>query len=243
MHFPPVKNLCPAVSGKSTECVRGGGKADTRPLQKPPVHPLKKGDTGGAWFLSAPNEDNARRAECPPPCNSPASRRGADGSSFASYLLRGAAPNGGLSSRRSRPLRCILALTVPFAWGSFAPFLSGWHLAVFRPLRYPPHGILGHDSIIRLCVLAKPFLSYSIRQEKSTVRPMQNGCVLQDCKKPPQRRGVPLFCRKKRPAGQGEKTAGCSPGKPVRIRQRSKGRALSWKFCTRSTRRWRLWRT
>ena len=117
MHFPPVKNLCPAVSGKSTECVRGGGKADTRPLQKPPVHPLKKGDTGGAWFLSAPNEDNARRAECPPPCNSPASRRGADGSSFASYLLRGAAPNGGLSSRRSRPLRCILALTVPFAWG------------------------------------------------------------------------------------------------------------------------------
>ena len=107
----------------------------------------EKGDTGGAWILSAPNEENARRAECPPPCNSPASRRGADGSSFASYLLRGAAPNGGLSSRRSRPLRCILALTVPFAWGSFAPFLSGWHLAVFRPLRYPPHSILGHDSL------------------------------------------------------------------------------------------------
>lgn len=61
------------------------------------------------------------------------------------------------------------------------PFLLGRHLAVFRPLRYPPHSILGHDSIIRLCVLAKPFLSYSIRQEKSTVRPMQNGCVLQDC--------------------------------------------------------------
>lgn len=181
MHFPPVKNLCPAVSGKSTECVCGGGKTDTRPVQKPPVHPLKKGDTGGAWILSAPNEDNARRAECPPPCNSPASRRGADDSSFASYLLRGAAPNGGLSSRRPRPLRCILAPTVPFAWGSFAPFLSGWHLAVFRPLRYPPHSILGHDSIIRLCVLAKPSLSYSIRQEKSTVRPMQNGCVLQDC--------------------------------------------------------------
>ena len=42
MHFPPVKNLCPAVSGKSTECVCGGGKTDTRPVQKPPVHPLKK---------------------------------------------------------------------------------------------------------------------------------------------------------------------------------------------------------
>ena len=177
----------------------------------------EKGDTGGAWILSAPNEDNARRAECPPPCNSPASRRGADGSSFASYLLRGAAPNGGLSSRRPRPLRCILAPTVPFAWGSFAPFLSGWHLAVFRPLRYPPHGILGHDSIIRLCVLAKPFLSYSIRQEKSTVRPMQNGCVLQDCKKPPQRRGVPLFCRKKRciikASGTGRENRGMLPGK------------------------------
>ena len=52
----------------------------------------EKGDTGGAWILSAPNEENARRAECPPPCNSPASRRGADGSSFASYLLRGLPP-------------------------------------------------------------------------------------------------------------------------------------------------------
>ena len=130
---------------------------------------------------------------------------------------QGTAPNGGLSSRRPRPLRCILAPTVPFAWGSFAPFLSGWHLAVFRPLRYPPHSILGHDSIIRLCVLAESFLSYSIRQEKSTVRPMQNGCVLQDCKKPPQRRGVPLFCRKKRciikASGTGRENRGMLPGK------------------------------
>ena len=30
-------------------------------------------------------------------------------------------------------------------------------------------------------IWAESFLSYSIRQEKSTVRPMQNGCVLQDC--------------------------------------------------------------
>ena len=37
----------------------------------------EKGDTGGAWILSAPNVDNARRAECPPLCNSPASRPGA----------------------------------------------------------------------------------------------------------------------------------------------------------------------
>ena len=27
------------------------------------------------------------------------------------------------------------------------PFLLGRHLAVFRPLRYPPHSILGHDSL------------------------------------------------------------------------------------------------
>lgn len=110
---------------------------------------------------------------------------------------QGTAPNGGLSSRRPGPLRCILAPTVPFAWGSFAPFLSGWHLAVFRPLRYPPHSILGHDSIIRLCVLAESFLSYSIRQEKSTVRPMQNGCVLQDCKNRRSGAESPCFAGKK----------------------------------------------
>ena len=165
--FRQVNGVC--LRRRKSRYTPGAKTAGTSP---------EKGDTGGAWILSAPNEDNARRAECPPPCNSPASRRGANGSSFASYLLRGAAPNGGLSSRRPRPLRCILAPTVPFAWGSFAPFLSGWHLAVFRPLRYPPHSILGHDSIIRLCVLAESFLSYSIRQEKSTVRPMQNGCVV-----------------------------------------------------------------
>ena len=27
------------------------------------------------------------------------------------------------------------------------PFLLGRHLTVFRPLRYPPHSILGHDSL------------------------------------------------------------------------------------------------
>ena len=146
MHFPPVKNLCPAVSGESTECVCGGGKADTRPLQKPPVHPLKKGDTGGAWFLSAPNEDNARRAECPPPCNSPASRRGADGSSFASYLLGKFLPManfrpGGLAASVHPCAHSAVRVGFP------TPFLLGRHLAVFRPLRYPPHSILGHDSL------------------------------------------------------------------------------------------------
>ena len=216
MHFPPVKNLCPAVSGKSTECVCGGGKTDTRPLQKPPVHPLKKETPAAHGFCLRPTKKTPaalnvlRRAILLPRAVEPMAPR-------LHPTFSGGSPNGGLSSRRPRPLRCILAPTVPFAWGSFAPFLSGWHLAVFRPLRYPPHGILGHDSIIRLCVLAKPFLSYSIRQEKSTVRPMQNGCVLQDCKKPPQRRGVPLFCRKKRciikASGTGRENRGMLPGK------------------------------
>lgn len=44
---------------------------------------------------------------------------------------------------------------------------------------------------------------------------MQNGCVLQDCKKPPQRRGVPLFCRKKRciikASGTGRENRGDAP--------------------------------
>lgn len=56
MHFPPVKNLCPAVSGKSTECVCGGGKTDTRPLQKPPVHPLKKETPAAHGFCLRPTK-------------------------------------------------------------------------------------------------------------------------------------------------------------------------------------------
>lgn len=116
----------------------------TSAAKKPPVSP--RGSPAAHAFTRAQRRERPPRF-CPPPCNSPASRRGADGSSFASYLLRGVAPNGGLSSRRPRPLRCILAPTVPFAWGSFAPFLLGRHLAVFRPLRYPPHSILGHDSL------------------------------------------------------------------------------------------------
>lgn len=107
----------------------------------------EKGDTGGAWILSAPNEENARRAECPPPCNSPASRRGADGSSFASYLLGGVPP---------------MADFRPGSQGRFGAFLRpqcrsrGASDPV--PFRLPPdphrglcsgqpHSILGHDSL------------------------------------------------------------------------------------------------
>ena len=176
MHFPPVKYLCPAVSGKSMKCAPG--HSDERAhFRRKKAAGLPQGITGGACFHPRTTKrtpaallSSAVQFSCLAP--------------WSRWLLvcilpsQEVSPNGGLSSRRPRPLRCILAPTVPFAWGSFAPFLSGWHLAVFRPLRYPPHSILGHDSIIRLCVLAESFLSYSIRQEKSTVRPMQNGCVV-----------------------------------------------------------------
>lgn len=87
----------------------------------------EKGDTGGAWILSAPNEENARRAECPPPCNSPASRRGADGSSFASYLLGGVPPMadfrpGGLAASVHPCAHSAVRV------GLLTPFLSGCRL-------------------------------------------------------------------------------------------------------------------
>lgn len=108
----------------------------------------EKGDTGGAWILSAPNEENARRAECPPPCNSPASRRGADGSSFASYLLGGGVPP--------------MADFRPGGQGRFGaslrPQCRSRGASDPVPFRLPPdphrglcsgqpHSILGHDSL------------------------------------------------------------------------------------------------
>ena len=147
MHFPPVKYLCPAVSGKSTKCAPG--HSDERAhFRRKKAAGLPQGITGGACFHPRTTKrtpaallSSAVQFSCLAP--------------WSRWLLvcilpsQEVSPNGGLSSRRPRPLRCILAPTVPFAWGSFAPFLLGRHLAVFRPLRYPPHSILGHDSIIR----------------------------------------------------------------------------------------------
>ena len=66
--------------------------------------------------------------------------------SFAAYLLMGLPtmadfrPGGPAASVHS----CAhSAVRVGFP----TPFLLGRHLAVFRPLRYPPHSILGHDSL------------------------------------------------------------------------------------------------
>ena len=145
MHFPPVKYLCPAVSGKSTKCAPG--HSDERAhFRRKKAAGLPQGITGGACFHPRTTKrtpaallSSAVQFSCLAP--------------WSRWLLvcilpsQEVSPNGGLSSRRPRPLRCILAPTVPFAWGSFAPFLLGRHLAVFRPLRYPPHSILGHDSL------------------------------------------------------------------------------------------------
>ena len=116
MHFPPVKYLCPAVSGKSTKCVCGGGKADTHPVQKPPVHPLKKETPAAHGSCLRPTKKTPaalnvlRRAILLPRAVEPMAPR-------LHPTFSGGSPNGGLSSRRPRPLRCILAPTVPFAWG------------------------------------------------------------------------------------------------------------------------------
>ena len=99
MHFPPVKNLCPAVSGKSTECVCGGGKADTRPLQKPPVHPLKKETPAAHGSCLRPTKitpaalNALRCAILLPRAVEPMAPR-------LHPTFSGGAPNGGLSSRR-----------------------------------------------------------------------------------------------------------------------------------------------
>ena len=126
------------------------------------------------------------------------------------------------------------------------PFLLGRHLAVFRPLRYPPHSILGHDSLSG--PVSPQSHSYHTRfPGKVNGPPHAKRLCIAGLQKTAAAARSPLVLPEKRMYNQGQwdraKTAGCSPGKPVRIRQRSKGRALSWKFCTRSTRRWRLWRT
>ena len=110
-----------------------------------------------------------------------------------------------------------------------------------------PHSILGHDSLSG--PVSPQSHSYHTRFPRKSQRsaPCKTALYCRTAKNRRSGAESPCFAGKKyvqsRPVGQGEKTAGCSPGKPVRIRQRSKGRALSWKFCTRSTRRWRLWRT
>ena len=146
MHFPPVKYLCPAVSGKSTKCVCGGGKADTRPLQKPPVHPLKKETPAAHGSCLRPTKitpaalNVLRRAILLPRAVEPMAPR-------LHPTFSGGAPNGGLSSRR------------PCRFGaSLRPQCRSRGASDPVPFRLPPdphrglcsgqpHSILGHDSL------------------------------------------------------------------------------------------------
>ena len=146
MHFPPVKYLCPAVSGKSTKCVCGGGKADTHPVQKPPVHPLKKETPAAHGSCLRPTKKtpaalNAlRRAILLPRAVEPMAPRLHPTFSGDCPQWRTFVPAAKAASVHS----CAHSA----ARGGFpTPCLLGRHLAVFRPLRYPPHSILGHDSL------------------------------------------------------------------------------------------------
>ena len=83
-----------------------------------------------AWYIYMVVQDSrTRRARplqlCPTQCNSPGSRRGGQTSLLVCSLpSHGLTHNGGLSSRRLAPLRCILALTVPVAWAKCLVHLS-----------------------------------------------------------------------------------------------------------------------
>ena len=68
---------------------------------------------------------------------------------------------------------------------------------------YPPPRHIGLRIVTFRPRVPGSRLIYTIPPEKSTVRPMQNGSVLQDCKKPPQRRGV-LVLPEKRMYNQGQ---------------------------------------
>lgn len=88
-----------------------------------------------AWYIYMVVQDSrTRRARplqlCPTQCNSPGSRRGGQPSLLVCSLpSHGLTHNGGLSSRRLSPLRCILALTVPVVRGLATPFLLCRRLA------------------------------------------------------------------------------------------------------------------
>lgn len=88
-----------------------------------------------AWYIYMVVQDSrTRRARplqlCPTQCNFPGSRRGGQTSLLVCSLPSHGLPhNGGLSSRRLTPLRCILALTVPVVRGLATPFLLCRRLA------------------------------------------------------------------------------------------------------------------
>lgn len=133
--FRQVNEVC--LRRRKSRYTPGAKTADPSP---------EKGDTGGAWILSAPNEENARRAFVLrraillPRAVEPMAPRLHPTFSGDCPQWRTFVPAAKAASVHS----CAhSAVRVGFP----TPFLLGRHLAVFRPLRYPPHSILGHDSL------------------------------------------------------------------------------------------------
>ena len=126
-----------------------------------------------AWYIFNMVEQNSRTRRArplqirPTQCNSPGSRRGNEtphGLSFPRLqptFSWEASHNGGLSSRRLTPLRCILALTVPVARGLGTPFLLCQRLPL-RALR--PLATLDRQTVYLL-------VSVIIIQEPAIVNP------------------------------------------------------------------------
>ena len=125
------KNAGHPPARKTSECRKN--KAPTLPSPETSARTLA---------LSISHTERAPAVVGPPPCKSPASRHGA----FAPRLpptFSGLASQWLTFVTQLSPLRCILAPTVPFAWGSCAPFLSKLPPDRARSLRRQPHSILG----------------------------------------------------------------------------------------------------
>lgn len=107
---------------------RAGRRKRRRKKHRPPVQEVSVVHLhGGTRF---PHTESAPAAIRPTQCNSPGSRRGGQTSLLVCSLpSHGLTHNGGLSSRRLSPLRCILALTVPVVRGLATPFLLCRRLA------------------------------------------------------------------------------------------------------------------
>lgn len=144
MHFPPVKYLCPAVSGKSTKCAPG--HSDERAhFRRKKAAGLPQGITGGACFHPRTTKrtpaallSSAVQFSCLAP--------------WSRWLLVCILPSRGVPPMADFRPGGLAASVHPCAHSAVrvgfpTPFLLGRHLTVFRPLRYPPHSILGHDSL------------------------------------------------------------------------------------------------
>lgn len=156
----------------------------------------EKGDTGGAWILSAPNEENARRAECPPPCNSPASRPGASAPRLHPTF------SGGFSQWRTFVPAAKAASVHSCAHSAVrvglpTPFLSGCRLTPTGAFAADSHTASSDMIHFPAPCPHRAILIIHDSPGKVNGPPHAKRLCIAGLQKPPQRRGVPLFCRKK----------------------------------------------